>query len=82
MGTINYATSDYITLGLKPYDFDDFANDPECIEEITEIFGDASDAAIYQYINDCYNDDHTNIECILDKWDFYYFHITSEPGYY
>ena len=27
MGTINYATSNYITIGLKPYDYEDFEDE-------------------------------------------------------
>lgn len=27
MGTINYMTISYITMGLKPYDISDFEND-------------------------------------------------------
>lgn len=82
MGTINYRTSDYITLGVRPYDIDDFKNDPDFIEEMTESYGEINDDLIYDYISACYDDDCANIEYALDKWDFYYFHITVEPGYY
>ena len=33
MGTVNYSTSDYVTLGVIPYDSDDFENDV-AIEEL------------------------------------------------
>lgn len=82
MGTINYYTSDYITLGVRPYDIDDFKNDPDFIEEMMELYGEVSDDLIYDYINNCYNDDHANIEFALDKWNFYYFHVVIKPGYY
>ena len=36
MGTVNYATSDYITMGLKPYDVDDFTNNPDFLDFIRE----------------------------------------------
>lgn len=82
MGTINYTTSDYITLGIKPYDIDDFKNDLDFIEEMTDLYGEVSDNLIYDYINDLVDDDRANVEYALDKWNFYYFHITIEPGYY
>ena len=82
MGTINYKRSDYITLGVRPYDIDDFKNDPGFIGEMTELYGEVNDNLIYDYINDLADDDHANIKYALDKWDFYYFHITVEPGYY
>lgn len=44
MGTINYKTSDYITL--------------------------------------CYDCDKENIDSILEKYDFYYYHVAIQPGYY
>jgi len=82
MGAINYKTSDYITLGLRPYDIDDFKNDPDFIGEMTELYGEVNDDLVYDYINDLVDDDRANIEYALNKWDFYYFHITIEPGYY
>lgn len=33
MGAVNYTTSDYVTLGIIPYDSDDFENDV-AIEEL------------------------------------------------
>jgi hypothetical protein len=82
MGTINYYTSDYITLGVRPYDIDDFKNDPDFIEEMIDLYGEVNDDLIYDYINDLVDDDRANIEHALDKWDFYYFHIVIKPGYY
>lgn len=82
MGTINYFTSDYITLGIKPYDIDDFKNDSDFIEEMTELYGEINDDLIYDYINDLVDNDRANIEYALDKWSFYYFHIVIKPGYY
>lgn len=68
MGTINYGTSDYITLGIRPYDTDDF------IDENGEID--------YNLINIYYEDDFTNIENELKKHNFYYYHIALKSGYY
>lgn len=81
MGAVNYFTSDYITLGIKPYDYNDFENDSELMEEIREQGCNAQ-----EYINDLiasyYEDDFANIEHELNKYSFYYFHITIKPGYY
>jgi len=87
MGAINYFTSDYITLGLKPYDTMDFLNDAdflECARENgidTESESDLHDYAT-EIIQDYYQDDYSNIEHILKKYNFYYFHVTIQYGYY
>ena len=68
MGAINYATSNYITIGLKPYDYEDFEDENGNID--------------YDMMNDYYQDDYNNIETILNKYDFHYFHVVIKPGYY
>ena len=67
MGTINYFTSDYITIGVNP---DDFRDD----------FDESADGVAYSddYVNDLYDD----IESILNGENFYYFNIRLRPGYY
>ena len=70
MGTVNYKTSDYITIGVKPYDYNDFIGYFE------------TDEQIYDEIASCYEDDLDNIKTILNKYRFLYYHITIEPGYY
>ena len=87
MGAINYKTSDYITLGIKPYDFDECkALELEFYkEEYPELLnadGDIDDNIVYEYIAECYNDDYENIKNELDKYDFVYYHVNIEPGYY
>lgn len=77
MGTINYNTSDYITLGLKPYSNYDLENDTELIKELEE-YGES----VEDYMQRCYEDDYSNIEYELKKYNFYYFHVEIEPGYY
>ena len=68
MGAVNYSTSDYITMGLKPYDISD------CEDENGDID--------YEMLEMAYEDDMTNIENILSRYSFYYFHVTIKPGYY
>lgn len=85
MGAINYFTSDYITMGVKPYDYTDLTNDEEFMEEIKNMvdeYGGTIEDAINSYISDCYEADYTNIEFELKKHNFYYFHIVIKPGYY
>lgn len=60
MGTVNYKTSDYVTIGIKPYESD------EDFEEIA-----------FQY-----ESDFEMAAAILQKYDFWYYHISVEPGYY
>ena len=60
MGTINYKTSDYITLGYNTNNID---------------YED-------EFYNDLINDEYEQINYLLSKEYFYYFHITLKPGYY
>lgn len=85
MGAVNYRTSDYITLGLRPYDVDDFTSDAEFMQEIqseVNAYGGTVEDAISSYISDCYSDDLANIQNELDKHSFYYYHVAIVPGYY
>lgn len=82
MGTINYKTSDYITLSIKPYDFEDIKagmieNYPELIEENT-----IKDGYIYSEIGELYDCDKENAQSIIDKFHLWYFRVAIEPGYY
>lgn len=85
MGAVNYFTSDYITMGLRPYDVDDFTSDSGFMEEIEKEVaecGGTVEEAINSYINDCYESDYENISFELSKHNFQYYHITVKPGYY
>ena len=85
MGAINYFTSDYITLGVKPYEYSDFENDTEFMKEIeqeTKEYGGTIEENINNYIQECYDCDYENVETILNKYSFVYWHIAIKPGYY
>lgn len=85
MGAINYFTSDYITLGIKPYDAFDLEKDADFMEELREQikeYGGTMEAAIDEYISDSYECDRENVESILSRYSFCYYHITIKPGYY
>lgn len=85
MGAVNYFTSDYITMGLKPYSAYDLENDLEFMEEVkaqVNEYGGTVEEAIQEYISGCYEDDQTNIETALEAHKFYYYHVAIKPGYY
>lgn len=77
MGTINYKTSEYITLAIRPYDAEDVMN---CM--IEEYGNNVTCIDVDNLISEYYRDDDANAAAILDKYDFYYYHVTIEPGYY
>ena len=82
MGTINYFTSDYITLGARPYDTSDFENDSEIMQELQNEYGGTLENALTDYIQSCYEADYDNIECELKKHNFYFYHVAIMLGYY
>lgn len=83
MGTINYGTSDYITMGIRPYDYDDFINDSDFVECYNEdVSGVSLETYIYETIADYYDCDRMNFDSIREKYDFYYYHVVLKPGYY
>lgn len=69
MGTINYGTSEYITIGLRPYDIDDYREDD-------------SDDIDYDQMNFDYDCDMENVKCVLNKYNFNFFDVSVQPGYY
>lgn len=67
MGTINYGTSEYITLGYNcnaEYTFDDFGTgeDEQRQFEISFLYDEVIEE--------------------LDKFNFYFFNVAIKPGYY
>lgn len=60
MGAVNYFTSDYITMGLRPYDSLELEKDTEFMEEMRrdcEEYGGTIENAIIDYIQSCYEDE-------------------------
>lgn len=85
MGAVNYFTSNYITLGVRPYSVFDLENDIDFMEEIraeVDEYGGTVEEAINSYISDCYETDLENVNAILSSFSFYYYHLTIKPGYY
>ena len=84
MGTINFKTSDYITLGTKPYSIEDFINDEDFIAEYEEYgSGRSAEDFALDMIARYEEDDYENVRSILGK-DGYrgVFNVTIEAGYY
>lgn len=73
MSAVNYGTSDYITIGLKPYDYDNY-------KFYSDTDGDYR--TDFDALNADYEMDYDNIKSILDKYDFSYFHVVLKNGYY
>lgn len=86
MGTINYKTSEYITLSIQPYDFEDIK--AGIIDEIKA--GDYDGLTVDQVTDDIVNDeiinyydaDSMNAQTIIDKYNLWFFRVAIEPGYY
>ncbi len=81
MGAVNYKTSEYITLAVTPLSnvadrlAIELANDArDCNIPINEYVDD--------YISDCYDCDYRNANDVLSHYNFQYFNISIESGYY
>ena len=81
MGTINYMTSDFLTIGLNlnDFDFDDIKRD--MIENYDDL-PDPSDSEVYDYIYDMEGDMLFEVEHKLRDYDFSVFDVEICPGYY
>ena len=68
MGTVNYSSSDYITLGVEP-------PDPEIFGAVTESELEGETQLFWDVCKE-------NANSVLDNYNFYYFHVELKPGYY
>lgn len=83
MGTINYCTSDYITMGIEPTQPYDLMKDADFLQYCKEEYPDIDPETIAEEEAERYaEDDRTNAESILANYSFYYFHIVIKSGYY
>ena len=91
MGTINYKTSDYITLAICPYEREDFKRDKEymnCVYDYLqylpedEINDDEINRVIDNNISEYYDDDYENAKSEIEKHYFRFYHVSLEYGYY
>lgn len=81
MGTINFKTSEFITLGLKPFDVDDYLKDLD-FRSWCEESGLDPEEEVYNQIEEDYKADYENCKSILEKYDFRFFNLSLEWGYY
>lgn len=85
MGTVNYCTSEYITMGIVPYSALDMEKDEDFMEQVKQKSKEwdvSIDEVIDDYIQTCYEDDFLNIKSELENYEFYYFHVEIRSGYY
>lgn len=82
MGTINYKTSDYITMTTPNYNVDDFLTDDDFIEWCVENEYTDLTSVAYDEIEQSIQADYENAKSYLGNYDFYYYHVTVEPRYY
>ena len=81
MGAINYKTSDYITLAIEP-----LSGVADCLA--IELADDARecnisiDEYVDDYISDYYDCNYRNANDVFSHYNFQYFNISIEPGYY
>lgn len=85
MGTVNYKTSDIITLGLRPYEPRDFELDPDFMEDARKHC-EENGCSIFDWIegtiNEYTEDDQQTAENIISRYSFEFFQVSVEPGYY
>ena len=85
MGTINYGTGKYITLGIKPESVSDYETDPATLQEmyfLSKEYNETVEQTIEYTIQLNLESDWENTNYILSKYDFYYFKVELQPGYY
>lgn len=84
MGTINYSTSDIITLGIKPLWIDDYLHDPYFIEWAEEQeYTDDLETLAYDLMERDYSFMAEIIQDIIDDYfNLEYFKLSIDPGYY
>ena len=85
MGTVNYKTSDIITLGLRPYEPRDFELDPDFMEDARKRC-EENGCSLFDWIegtiNEYTEDDRQTAADIISKYRFEFFQVSIEPGYY
>lgn len=83
MGAINYYTSQFITLALIPYDYDDIKT--YLLDNLDSYGIEAEDVTsdlIENEIIDYYDCDYENAACIINKYDFNILDVIIKAGYY
>lgn len=83
MGAVNYYTSNYITLGIKPTDAWDLLHDADFMQFCAEEYPEEEPEKIAEEQAQLYAEaDRENAEEIMSKYSFYYWHVVFKSGYY
>lgn len=85
MGTVNYKTSKYITIGMQPLCAYDLEHDEQFMQEMQEQvneYGGSIENAVSDYIEECAEEDLYIAENALNKYVFSFFDVRIVPGYY
>lgn len=85
MNAVNYKTSKYITLAVKPYDVSDYTSDEEFMREVyhgVRTFGGTVNERVNNYISFLYEADYENANSELKKLDTQYFDVSIQSGYH
>lgn len=80
MGTINYKTSEFLTVGLMPFDFDE--EKAALIEMGEEDTPEPTDSEVFDYIFDIEAEERAEVEYHFKDLSFSIFDVKIEPGYY
>jgi len=67
MGTVNFMTSEYLTLSLEPFNSDLYLEDGEVNYNLMQID---------------YDEVHEEVNAEIEKYDFEFFDVSIEYGYY
>lgn len=90
MGAINYGTSDYITMGIKPADATSILNDSDFREWIEEAYHfkpeedeDEAYSIACDFAREYDSEDRAEAERVIEAaGTFHYYYIKAKPGYY
>ena len=86
MGSINYHTSEYITLAIKPLEIDGVLQDPYFVEWADSIAQSWTSSATLEalaidWIYNDYQDIYNTAKNIIDEYDFERYELHILPGY-
>lgn len=86
MGSINYHTSEYITLAIKPLEIDEVLQDPYFVEwaesiEMSFTGSNTVEALAMDRIYNDYQDIYNTAKNIIDEYNFEWYELHILPGY-
>ena len=86
MGAINYMTSEYVTVGLKPFDFYDIKDEmlDFIANDTSGYWGglDLTDDEVYSEMNERTEDYFNAVDSFVSEHNFENFDVNIDSGYY